>query len=467
MTGQLTIGVIRGSLPSYFPQKYKVFEQCEAALAELCAEVGARLTVAPGIPMNGPEATAAVDHLAGEGADLILLIHGGFTMGDVARSIAASGRRMAAWATPEPVLEGDVQLNNFVSLNMTLSIARGVRDMATQPVQWYFGAPDDPALRDKIRTTLRALTAVKQLEGARIGLVGGLAMTFYNMEVSTNVLKTRLGIEVDAFDIGVMTGRMAAYPDDQVAAAVAEMTAAAPVEDVSADQMALTGRAYLALRDIAADGGFAALAVSDWPALQEDPGMHPGAAFTWLEEKDGIPAASEGDILGAVTQLVAKSLSGKVGYLLDMTEPDLTHGDLLVWHGGGGPLYLADKDGARWINHPMIGRGTEAGPCYGAISDLIFQDGPATVFRLSRAASALFAMQATIKGRTPTGFTGCRGWLRDFSIFGQPATLEETVATVMAHGIEHHFILTPGSDQAVLDEFALWTAQERLTKTGG
>ena len=33
-----------------------------------------------------------------------------------------------------------------------------------------------------------------------------------------------------------------------------------------------------------AEDGFAGLAVSDWPALQDDPGMHPGAAFTWLEE---------------------------------------------------------------------------------------------------------------------------------------------------------------------------------------
>ena len=47
-----------------------------------------------------------------------------------------------------------------------------------------------------------------------------------------------------------------------------------------------------------------------------------GAAFSILEEVDNIPVASEGDILGAISQIIAKSFTGKVGYLLDMTEPD-------------------------------------------------------------------------------------------------------------------------------------------------
>jgi L-fucose isomerase-like protein len=204
------------------------------------------------------------------------------------------------------------------------------------------------------------------------------------------------------------------------------------------------------------------LAVSDWPALQADPGMHPGAAFTWVEQVDGIPVASEGDVLGAVTQLVARSLTGRVGYLLDLTEPDLDAGQLLVWHGGGGPLYLADDRGAAWINHPMIGRGTAEGPRHGAIADLVFRDGPVTLFRIARNGGALFQMTATIRGRDPSGFTGCRGWAGDFSIAGAAASLEDVVATVMSHGLEHHFVLIPDHHAAVLAEFAAWTAMRPL-----
>jgi L-fucose isomerase-like protein len=424
--------------------------------------VGARLFVVPEVPMDARDTQRALVACAAAGADFVLLLHGGFTMGDVARTIAASPMRAGFWSVPEPQRVGDVQLNNFVSLNMSLSIARQVRDLRRNPVQWYHGAPESPALQARLRHTLRALGAARALKGARIGVIGGLAMTFYNMEVSSNALRARLGVEVAQHDMHELTGRMAALAGDRVAAEMRAMAAAARVDGVSAQQMELSARCALALRDIAGAGGHAALAVSDWPALQADPGMHPGAAFSWLEERDGLPVASEGDVLGAVTQLVARSLTGRVGYLLDMTEPDLEAGQLLMWHGGGGPLYLADASGVRWVNHPMIGRGTAAGPVHGAISDLVFRDGPVTVFRVAREAAALFAMTARVAGRAPSGFTGCRGWLQDFRIAGAAAGLEDVVATVMAHGLEHHFVLVPGDCAATLAEFASWTGMAPL-----
>ena len=157
-----------------------------------------------------------------------------------------------------------------------------------------------------------------------------------------------------------------------------------------------------------------------------------------------------------------RSITGRVGYLLDMTEPDLDAGQLLVWHGGGGPLFLADDKGARWINHPMIGRGTEQGPIYGAIADLVFQDGPVTVFRVARDASALFQLNCTVAGRDPDGFTGVRGWLEQFTMQGKTLSLEDLVNTVMAHGLEHHFILVAGDSSAVLAEFGSWTGMGTL-----
>lgn len=460
----MKIGLIRASLPSYFPHKHGVWDAAEAALGALCDVEDVSLFIVPDIPMDGRETLQALDVCRAQSVDFVLLLHGGFSMGDVARTVAASEFRVGFWSVPEPVRTGDVQLNNFVSLNMSMSIARQVRDLKTRPVQWYHGAPDSPAFQARLSTTIRAIKAAKALDGARIGVIGGLAMTFYNMEVSTSELRARLGIEVAHHDIHELTERMEALEAVRVSDEVALMAAAAQIDGVSDAQMALTARAALALQDMAEECGYSALAVSDWPALQADPGMHPGAAFTWLEERQRLPIASEGDVLGAITQLVAKSLTGQVGYLLDMTEPDLDAGQLLVWHGGGGPLYLADDAGAKWINHPMIGRGTEAGPIYGAISDLVFRDGPVSLFRIARNAGALFTMKATVAGRDPSGFTGCRGWLEGFEIDGEDASLEDVVATVMAHGLEHHFVLIPDDHIGALIEFGAWTGMDILSR---
>lgn len=464
MTEILKIALIRGSLPSYFPEKHGVWKRAQNMLAALCDELKIEFFITSKIPMNGQETRHALDESREQKADFILLLHGGFTMGDVARTIAASEFRAGFWSVPEPVRTGDIQLNNFVSLNMSLSIARQVRDLRTHPVQWYHGAPQSAPLVQRMKTTLLALRAVKSLACARIGVVGGLAMTFYNMETSSSQLKSRLGVEIFQHDMHEMTGRMEAMPKDRVMAEVAAMSRTVPVAGVSEEQMELTGQAVLALRDIAHENKYAALAVSDWPALQTKPGMHPGAAFTWLEEQDRLPVASEGDVLGAITQLVAKSITGQVGYLLDMTEPNLESGQLLMWHGGGGPLYLADHNGARWINHPMIGRGTEAGAVYGAIADLVFADGPVSILRVARNGSAFFQMTAQISNGESSGFSGCRGWLEGFDIGDESASLEDVLATVMSHGLEHHFVLVPGNISEVLSELSAWCDLQPLPR---
>ena len=167
-------------------------------------------------------------------------------------------------------------------------------------------------------------------------------------------------------------------------------------------------------------------------------------------------------MLGAVTQLVAKSLTGRVGYLLDIAEPDLEAGKLLMWHAGGGPLYLADDAGARWINHPTITRGDPEPLDVGTISELVFKDGPVSVFRITRNAHALFSMEGDIVARDQSGYIGCRGRMDGFCMDGAEASMEDVVSTVMAHGIEHHFVLVPGRIEATLREFSGWTGMQML-----
>jgi len=452
----LTIGLINTSLPSYFPQRHGVFDDARALLNKIAARDGYTVVEADSIPMNAAQAGAAVAQVTKAGADLILLLHGGFTMGDVVRKVALSPLPLGIWATPEPTLTGDVQLNNFVSLNMSMSIARGVRNMNANPVQWYFGSPDDTALVARLKQTLTALQARVALHGARIGMIGGLAPTFFNMEVSSDTLMRKLGVSVEHIDLHVMTELMGIQREDDIRAELAEITAAADVCGVSDAQMELTVRAVLALRSMASDGGYDALTVSDWPALQQHPGMHPGAAFSWLEEKDRLPVASEGDVLGAVSQLVVKSFTGKVGCLLDMTSPDLEADKILMWHGGGGPLYMA-RNGVSWINHPMIGRGTDEGPVFGAIADYEFALGDVTVLRISRHGTAHFVVEGQVSEASESGFDGCRGWVGSFKSSAGNCSANDIVTTVMEQGLEHHFVLVQGKHLGAFTEFGQWS----------
>ena len=282
------------------------------------------------------------------------------------------------------------------------------------------------------------------------------------MEVSTTKLKSKLGVDISNHDIHELTNRMSNQNKKNVDKEIQKILNLAKPYNVSKEQLKLTAQAVLSLRDIKNENNYSALAVSDWPALQEIANMHPGAAFSILEEVDNIPVASEGDILGAISQIIAKSFTGKVGYLLDMTEPDFDRDSLLMWHGGGGPLYLANKAGVKWVNHPMIGRGTDQGPIYGTISDLVFQVGSVSVFRISNNAKSIFYLNAKVEDINPNGFTGCRGWLTDFRMNNKQIALNDLLSAIMMNGIEHHFVLVPGDICKFLKELEFWTGIKNL-----
>lgn len=449
----LTVGLIKASLPSYFPEKYNVFETATRGLEQVAADHEARLVVAPDIPMDAAQTRQAISYLEGAGADLILLLHGGFSMGEIAREVARHAGPVGFWATPEPHHAGDVQLNNFVSLNMSLSIARDVRPARAPAPLWLFGAIEEQAVHEKIAQTLDALRMMKSVRGARIGLVGGVAPGFYNMQVCESALSNRFGVEIVHYGIDHLRRAIARQDADEVGRERAAMNRAAPFDGVSDAQAELTARTVLGLRQLAREGGFDALAVSDWPDLQDDPGMHPGAAFSWLEECDNLPVASEGDVMGAITQLAVKGLTGKVGCILDMTSPRPDKNQILMWHGGGGPFHLSDGR-VRLINHPMIGRGTAEGPVYGAIADYRFARGPVTVCRIGESGDGLFAFEAEVVDGDEPGFDGCRGWLTDFVCEHGDASAHDVVSAVMAHGVEHHFILIQGRHLPALRAFS-------------
>ena len=312
---KLNICLIKTSLPSYFPDKYDVWGKSLSELTKVCRKLNVNLKIIDEIPMNANDAKNALSKCEDVKADFVLILHGGFTMGDVALTFAESNFKLGFWSVPEPIRTGDIQLNNFVSLNMSMSIAKKVRDTQKYPIKWFHGNADSLEFIKKLSLTIKALKALKTLSNTRIGLIGGLAMTFYNMEVSSAKLKSKLGLNIINHDIHELTDKMSNQEVDKVEKEVKKMLSLAPTDNVSIEQLRLSAQASLSLRDISNENDYNALAVSDWPALQEIAGMHPGAAFSLLEEIDKIPVASEGDILGAVTQIVAKSFTDNVGYL--------------------------------------------------------------------------------------------------------------------------------------------------------
>jgi L-fucose isomerase-like protein len=456
------VALVAAHLPSYLAEEHGVFAAAEAGMRALAERLDFRLLIPNGPPLETrADAERAADACTEAGADLVLLLHGSFVMGDLVLPFADHGLRLGLWATAEPTKRGPIPLNNFVSMHLAAGVL--ARYLGGVPFKWFYGGVEHPWFAPRLATTVRALRGLKRLTGATVGLVGGLAPTFYNLAVDERALKANLGIEVGHHEFDEVLAGVAEAGDAEIDATVAAMAEAATAVELPPDAMRAGAAVYVALRRLAERGDYDALAVSDWPRFQSDLGLHPGMAFSWLDHHDGVPVAAEGDILGAASQLLMRGVSGAPAMLLDLNTVDEERGAVLMWHCGGSPLSFADDGGVRWTAHTTLGRkGPDEGKL-GAVADLRFRPQPATIVRLLADGSSLLTLDARVIDSPHDGYDGSRGWLADFAADGDPLSLADLVNTVMVEGVDHHLILGSGHHDSTLREAATWMSLDILS----
>lgn len=452
----IKLAYVSTQLPSYYAEEYDVVAKSTLGLTHLAELLGFEL-IAPSTPVvSRADARAVADELGATGVDLVLLQNSTFAMGDVILEFAKRPFRLALWATEEPTKDGPIMLNNFVSMNLNAGILTRYLRRANLPFKWLYGPTDHAWFRPRLEVSVRALTALKRLATAKIALIGGIAPTFYNLAFDERTLRDQLGAEVAEHELNELFSRAQRVQESEVQRVIQDLTDTAQGRvEVSERDMRQSAATYLALRDLVRDNGYDALAVSDWPAFQTEMGIHPGMAFSWLDENDGIPVASEGDVLGALSMLLMREVSQASAMLLDMNDIDEARDAVLMWHCGGSPLGFANDEGVTWKNHSTLGRKTDAPPM-GAVADLIFAPQAATVLRIADDGRQLFSLGADVIESPHRGYDGSRGWLTAFEVGGDPISLADLVNTIMVEGIEHHFVLGHGKHDQVLREFAAW-----------
>jgi len=453
------IAYVGAHLESYLARESGVFSASAEGLERLADSLGFDLVVTGPI-VTADEAAATAESLEGQGVDMVLLQSSAFAMGDVVAPFAQSQMLLGLWAPSEPTHAGPPLLGNYVSMNLNAGImTRYLRPR--RPFKWFFGTTDHAWFAPRLAVTVQALRAIKAMARARVGVVGGLAPTFFNLLCDERRVHERIGTRFHEHEMAELLDCQACASDAEVAAVVAAMHkhAGGRVE-VSARDMEVSARLYIGMRQMARDHAYSALTVSDWPRLQDTLQIHPGLAFSWLNEVDAIPVAAEGDRLGATTMLLLDAVSGTSSYLLDMIDIDLPADAALMWHMGGSPLALAGPGGMRIKNHPTLGRKAPGGVRAGAIADFIFAPGPCTITRIAGDAQALVIVEADIVAGSSAGFEGSRGWVTNFRINQQKASLADMINTALVEGLEHHFVLSTGSHAAALAEIAAWTGMK-------
>lgn len=451
---KLKLAYVGTHLPSYMADEFDIFSKSIGGLKTLANTLEFELTATHTHVVTRQKAKEIANALEAEGIDFVMLQNATFAMGDVILEFVGRSFKLGLWTTEEPVQEGPIPLNNFVSMNLNAGILTRYLKDKKFPFKWFYGDTKHAWFKPRLAVTVQALRAIKRLEKARVALIGGVAPTFYNLAFDERALLSTLGTEVVSHELSEMIARVHKVSDSKIDDAFEAMSAAGKVEILERD-LRISAAIYVAMLEFAKEYHYDALAVSDWPVFQSELQIHPGMAFSWLDHNDGIPVSSEGDVLGALSMLLMNEINGDKSMLLDMNDVDKERDAVLMWHCGGSPLNFANSEGASWKNHSTLGRKTDDPPM-GAVAELIFEPGPATIVRLSDDGKQLFAVEAEIIASPHRGYDGSRGWLSHFKQEGQSLSLADLVNTIMVEGIEHHFILGKGHHAAALHEVAAW-----------
>jgi len=465
MMEKLGVGLVGAYFPNFAAEQYGVYQRAVAALEELAAEWDFDLVVVEAGVQTAEQAEMARRQLEDAGIDFVLVQASSFALGDVILPLARMDIPLGLWAVPEPLLEGEIPLNSLAGFNLFSSIIRLHLRERSVPFKWFYGQADDVRFRRRLRLTVQALAALKRLSQARIALVGDVAPTFYNLGYDAAAIEARLGVKIEQRQIDDIFSLAKGYSTERVTTVVGEMKAGACEVLVTDSWLERTGRVYLALRELADEGGYDALAVRCWPEFQEElAGIGPCAAIAWLNET-GIPTACEGDVPGALSMLALHCACEEPVTMTDLVAITEEQGLVQLWHCGPAPPGFADEEGQRLTYHPTLDRAKPPdAPRSGVSSDLVFAPGPATILRFSQTADAMFLMSADVVKGPTRGYDGSRGWLTNFQMDGETLSIPDLMETIAYYGLEHHYPIARGDWADVFHEMGGWTGMQMLQK---
>jgi len=470
---KLKIGLVGTSQLSFPGNKEAAFANCARAMEKHAVDMNFDLVVYSQTVINREDAIEAVKFMEAEKIDFLMVQHTSYTAGQVAPVMAKiQNANVGFWAIPEgEAIEGAVPFNSLCSINMHMGIvAHYLRDYKIK-VKWFYGYGEDSEFTRRLQITVRALTAIKNLKCARIGLVGGVAPGFNDLyDDERNLNKRFEGIYFNRLhEYSELKDKAMSYSEEEIKPVVCDMLAnsCGYADEAAKSNIETAARFYLAYKEFIAENNYDALAVSCWPKFQDDFKYSICSVIGQLND-EGTVMACEGDVLSAVSMLALKYISGdEVTTLMDLSAFDEKDDTVLLWHCGPAAARYCTKNGYKLgCNYSGMAHEPNKGVTArcGVARDMIFDDNKITVMRLSGECDKMLHMGGEFMLSDKFSFHGSRGWCGNLTLNGEKISSKDLLNTILTTGFQHHFPLVIGDYTDEIKEFAAWTGLRTIEK---
>lgn len=435
------------------------------AMQKAAAEMDFDLTCISDVITCPAQARQAKSRILEGNYDFLLIQVSTFADGNIIVPLAETGIRLGLWAIPEITANGPIPNNSFCGINMYGSILHQYVDPSL-PFKWFYGDVADPLLKDRLNVTVRAISALKGLEGARVGLIGGIANGFNDLYYDERLTKSRLGVTVDRFrEFGDVREKAMSYPQDQIRPIIEAIRSesACIASDMTSMGLENTARAYKAFEDIVKEEDYDAIAISCWPRFRKEMGIVVCSVIGRLLQK-GIVAACEGDVDSAISMLLLRNLTGQQPMLMDLSKLDFEANAALMWHCGSAPGRYADKQGVLLDGHYKPGSRVTCmdNIRVSGVNNMYYAQQAVTIARFTEEYRNMFLLTGEFFEREDRSFDGSRGWLGNLKLNGEPISLKDLVNTIMVQGYQHHYPIVAGNIEPLVQEVMAWLSVKPL-----
>jgi L-fucose isomerase-like protein len=462
---KLTIGFAAGFMDGFSKAGLETFAQYKVQLEKLGRTMGFEVVYYPKAMMTVNDARAIREDLDAKDVDFLLLFHPAYIIGDNVYELMKTRARLGLWAIEEPREDGPMPLASFVNLCQNMGIAHQMFKAGPKKVKWFFGPMDGPLFKPRFEITVKALLAVKNLMNARVAQIGKLADGHINHTLDNRDIYARLGIDVNRdFEVEDVMAIADTMPEAEAAKELEAIDKSCAKQRIGNDKIMYSVKLALAVRKLAAEHDWSAVAFSCWPKLMPLRGMS-GCLVNALLNNGLLPGGCEADVGGTVSMLVLKLLSGQSTVLMDLPRFDTADNSLMIWHCGTSPFDMANKRGVLLERHYFADYSDDPGmkDCGPAV-DVVFKPGDMTAFRITGEADSFYYFTGRFTDTDKKTFSGSRGWVTDLKLYREPVKVLDLMNTIMTRAWTHHYPMVLKDVSAPLEELAYWLDLKRVPK---
>lgn len=178
-----------------------------------------------------------------------------------------------------------------------------------------------PFPEKKILSFLTACNAASELRSMRTLSVGYRDMLLYNTQYEATSVRREFGIEVESMELLEMVQLQDTIDPSKVSELVSYMKGNWTFLKQYDEALLVTGATYaLAVGKKIEEEGYQAVTINDVDGMKKLLNFPPAIVFMLITKLYGIDTTPENDVLGNLTQLIMKQLSGKNAHYMEYYE---------------------------------------------------------------------------------------------------------------------------------------------------